>query len=175
MPDSFPLGRGKGMAPEELEDFLSHSRAFVKIATIDEDGWPMVNPAWYTYEDGNFYVVTKEKTSFCQNLMRDPRTTLLIDNPELPYKRVLVRGMAEVVDEDWHERGRQMVLHYLGPDGFAYYDATTDLPRVTIRVKPLRITTWNGGGVDRTFFEPSVWHDVQGRSLADTIARTQQT
>lgn len=175
MPENFPLGRGKGMAPGELEEFLRTSRAFAKIASLDAEGWPMVNPAWYTYEDGVFYLITKEMTSFCQNLKRDPRTTLLIDNPELPYKRVLVRGTAEVVDEDWHERGRQMVLRYLGPDGFAYYDATTDLPRVTMRVKPLQITTWNGGGVDRTFFQPSVWHEVRGRTLGNAITHTQQT
>jgi PPOX class probable F420-dependent enzyme len=160
MPESFPLGRGKGMTRGELQEFLRTSRAFVKIATLDPDGWPMVNPAWYTYEDGCFYIVTKEKAGFCRNLRRDPRATLLIDNPELPYKRDLVPGTAEFIDEDWHERGRQMVLRYLGPDGFAYYDATTGLPRVTFRVTPLRITIWNGGGIDRTFFEPSIWHEA---------------
>lgn len=159
MENTFPLGRGKGMTEEERDEFLRSSRAFVKLATLDEEGWPMVNPAWYTYEDdGCFYVVTKENASFCRNLHRDPRTTLLIDNPEAPYKRVIVRGLAEFVEgEDWHERGRAMVLRYLGPDGFAYYDATVDLPRETIRIVPQKISTWNGGGVDRTFFEPAQW------------------
>lgn len=168
MAETFPLGRGKGMEPTELEDFLRTSRAFAKIASLDEDGWPTVNPVWYTYEDGAFYVITKAKTGFCGNLRRDPRTTLLIDNPELPYRRVIVRGMAEFVDEDWHERGKEMVLRYLGPDGFAYYNATIDLPRITIRVRPLKVTTWNGGGVDRTFFEPTVWHQVRG-TLGESV------
>lgn len=162
MTESFPLGRGKGMTDEERDEFLRASRAFVKLATLAEDGWPMVNPAWYTYEDdGCFYVVTKENASFCRNLRRDPRTTLLIDSPEVPYKRVIARGTAEFVEgEDWHERGRAMVLRYLGPDGFAYYDATTDIPRVTIRIRPTRLSTWNGAGIDRTFFEQAQWRET---------------
>ena len=163
MPDGFPLGRGRGMTDDECTEFLRTSRSFVKIATLDEDGWPMVNTAWYTYEDdGCFYVVTKPKTGFCRNLRRDPRTTLLIDNPEVPYKRVIVRAMAEFLqDIDWHERGREMVLRYLGPDGFAYYDATINLPRETIRFVPEKMSTWNGGGIDRTFFEPAQWHSTK--------------
>ena len=158
--ESFPLGRGKGMTDEELVEFLTTSRAFVKIGSLSEDGWPMVNPAWYTYEDGAFYLVTKEKAGFCKNLRRDPRTSLLVDNPELPYKRVVARGMAEFLDEDWRERGREMVLRYLGEDGFDYYNATIDLPRVTIRIRPTQMSTWNGGGIDRTFYESTQWRSV---------------
>jgi hypothetical protein len=166
--DSFPLGRGRGMSPDELEEFLRTTRAFVNIASLDPDGWPMAHPTWYTYEDGFFYVITKEKAGFCRNLRRDPRTTLLIANPELPYKRVIVRGLVEFVDEPWQERARNMVLRYLGPDGFAYYNATLDMPRTTLRVKPVRITTWNGAGIDRTFFEEAAWHLVEG-DLADAV------
>lgn len=160
----FPLGRGKGMSSEELDTFLRESRAFANVGTLDPEGWPMVNPVWYSYEDGYFWIVTKENAGFCRNLRNDPRTSLLIANPELPYKRVIVRGLAEFVDLDWHELARQMVLRYLGPDGFAYYEATYDIPRVTIRVKPRLITTWNGGGIDRTFFAPAQWRQVDATS-----------
>lgn len=157
---SFPLGRGKGMTDEELHEFLTTTRAFIKIGSLGEDGWPMVNPAWFLYEDEAFYLVTKEKAGFCRNLRRDPRASILVDNPELPYKRVVARGTAEFLDEDWHDRARKMVLRYLGEDGFGYYNATIDLPRTTIRIRPARIATWNGGGVDRTFYETTQWRNV---------------
>lgn len=158
----FPLGRGRGMSSDELQAFLAGSRAFVNIASLDPDGWPMVHPAWYGYEDGFFYVITKERAGFCRNLRRDPRTTLLIASPEAPYRRVIVRGEAEFVDEPWQERARQMVLRYLGQDGLPYFEATLDLPRITFRVRPTRVTTWNGEGVDRTFFAETAWHPVEG-------------
>ena len=68
--------------------------------------------------------------------------------------------MAEFLDEDWRERGREMVLRYLGEDGFDYYNATIDLPRVTIRIRPTQMSTWNGGGIDRTFYESTQWRSV---------------
>ena len=158
----FELGKGRGMRPQELDEFLTTTKIFAKVATTNPDGWPYVNPVWYEYDGGAFYIVTKELAGLTQNLRRDPRCSILIDNPEPPYKRVLVMGMAEFVDEDWVARGRRMVLRYLGEGGLDYFEATRDLPRVTIRVHPTKLTSWNGGGVDRTFHEPTRWHDVEG-------------
>lgn len=157
----FELGKGRGMRPDELHEFLTETKIFAKVATINPDGWPYVNPVWYEYDDGKFYIITKELAGLTQNLRRDPRCSILIENPEPPYKRVLVMGEAEFVDEDWVERARGMVLRYLGEGGLDYFEATRNLPRVTIRVNPIKVTSWNGGGVDRTFHEPTRWHDVR--------------
>jgi hypothetical protein len=101
-------------------------------------------------------------------MRRDPRVTLCIDNPEPPYKRVIVRGRAEFVEGDWVELARRMVLRYLGPDGMDYFEATLDLPRVLVRIRPERVSSWDGGGVDRTFTKPSRWHEVRrGQSLEE--------
>lgn len=171
MSERFPLGRGRGMTPEELHEFLTETAIFAKVGTIGEDGWPAVNPTWYEYDGRAFWIVTKELAGFCRNLLRDPRVTLCIDNPQPPYRRVMVRGRAERVDEDWVGRARRMVLRYLGEPGISYFEATLDLPRVLIRVAPEKMVSWNGGGVDRTFFKPSVWHDVAaGRSLEEAAA-----
>jgi hypothetical protein len=36
--------------------------------------------------------------------------------------------------------------------------------------KPERISSWDGGGVDRTFSKPARWHDVEaGQSLEDAV------
>src|ERR1035437_8810925 len=153
----FPLGRGKAMTDQEVHDFLTSTRAFLKIATTGADGFPLVNPVWFVWRDGEFIVCTKEKTGLVQNLRRDPRACLLVDRPELPYKRVTAKAVAEFRDYDWHDIGRDQVMRYLGPDGFAYYEATTAIPRVMIHFRPSKLTTWNGGGVDRTFFEPTTW------------------
>jgi PPOX class probable F420-dependent enzyme len=167
----FKLGKGRGMTPEELHPFLTETKIFVKVGTIGEDGWPNVNPAWYESDGEYFWLVTKELAGFCRNMRRDPRVTLCIDNPETPYKRVMVRGRAEFVDGDGVEPARRMVLRYLGPEGMAYFEATLDLPRELVRIKPERISSRDGGGVDRTFSKPARWHDVgAGQSLEDAIA-----
>lgn len=153
---------GRGMTPEERDEFLTTGRIFAKIATTMEDGWPVLSPVWYSWVNGTFLVVSKEKTSLVQNLKRDQRCGLLVDNPELPYKRVSVRGEVEFLPEDfdWKTPAREMVLRYLGPEGMEYAEATFEFPRVPFLVHPRKMATWNGGGFDRTFSKETSWKDA---------------
>jgi hypothetical protein len=82
----------------------------------------------------------------------------------------MVRGRAEFVDEDWVEWARRMVLRYLGPQGMDYFEATLGFPRELVRIWPERISTWNGGGFDRTFSKPAVWHDVNPGQAVEEAA-----
>jgi len=152
---------GRGMTPEELEEFLTGPPIFAKIATTDAEGWPTLSPVWFTWDGESFFVVSKERTAVVQNLKRDPRCGLLIDNPELPYKRVSVKGRVEFLpkDFDWKTPTRDMVLRYLGPEGMEYAEATFQFPRVPFKIFPVKQSSWNGGGFDRTFTRETVWHE----------------
>src|SRR4029078_3443565 len=112
MSSGFKLGKGRGMEPDALHAFLTETKIFAKIGTIGEDGWPNVNPAWYEYDGEAGWLVTNELAAFCRNMRRDPRVTICIDNPETPYRRVMVRGRAADGDDDWVElRGRVRLQH----------------------------------------------------------------
>jgi len=154
---------GKGMTVAERDAFLTGGAMFAKIATTDEEGWPMVSPVWYLWDGASFLVVGKERTSYIRNLRRDPRCGVLVENPTLPYKRVSVLGEAEFLpaDFDWQEPARELVIRYIGVDGLDYAEATFGFPRVSVRIWPRRMTTWDGGGFDRTFHQDTVWHDVR--------------
>ena len=153
---------GRGMTPEEINEFLTSGALFVKIATTTSDGWPTVSPVWYEWDGGSFLVVSKSRTGLVKNLRRDPRCGLLVDNPVLPYKRVSVQGEAEFLGEDfdWIPAVRRMVLRYLGEEGMSYAEATFEFPRVPFRIWPIRMSSWNGAGFDRTFRRDTVWHEV---------------
>ena len=153
---------GRGFTPEELEEYLTTGRIFAKIATTMEDGWPVLSPVWYEWDGSAFLIVSKAKTSLVQNLRRDPRCGVLVDNPELPYKRVSVRGEAEFLPEDfdWETPARRMVLRYLGPEGMEYAEATFQFDRVPFLIHPRKMSSWNGGGFDRTFTQATTWKDV---------------
>jgi len=44
-------------------------------------------------------------------------------------------------------------------------------PRELVRIWPERVSSWNGGGVDRTFTKPAVWHDVKpGQAVEEAAA-----
>lgn len=153
---------GRGMTPEEVDEFLTSGRIFAKIATTMEDGWPVLSPVWYAWNGSSFLIVSKERTSLVQNLRRDPRCGLLVDNPQLPYKRVSVRGEVEFLPEsfDWIPPTREMTLRYLGPEGLDYAEATFQFPRAPFLVHPRKMATWNGGGFDRTFSKETTWRDA---------------
>jgi PPOX class probable F420-dependent enzyme len=152
---------GRGLTPEERDAFLTQGAIFAKIATTMEDGWPVLSPVWYQWDGSAFLIVSKERTSMVKNLRRDPRCGLLVDNPELPYKRVSVRGEVEFLPEsfDWESPARDMVMRYLGPDGMEYAESTFQFPRVPFLVHPRKMSTWNGGGFDRTFTKETSWQD----------------
>jgi PPOX class probable F420-dependent enzyme len=153
---------GRGMTAEELEDFLTTGTRFAKVATTMEDGWPVVSPVWYEWDGSSFLIVSKERTSMVRNLRRDNRCGLLVENPELPYARVSAQGISEFLPHgfDWETPARRMVIRYLGVEGLSYAQATSAFPRVPFRVWPKRISTWNGGGFDRTFHRDTVWHEL---------------
>lgn len=153
---------GKGMTPEERDAFLRSGAIFLKIATTNEEGWPMISPVWYAWDGESFLVTGKERTSYIQNLKRDPRCGLLVDNPQLPYRRVAALGEAEFLPEDfdWKTPTRDMIIRYIGEQGLAYGEATFEFPRVPLRIWPRRMTTWDGGGFDRTFHRETVWHEL---------------
>jgi PPOX class probable F420-dependent enzyme len=153
---------GRGFTPEEMDAFLQSGRLFAKVATVNEDGWPQISPVWYAWDGASFLVVSKERTGMVKNLRRDPRCGLLVDHFELPYARVSVQGEVEFlpVDFDYITPMRDMVLRYLGPEGMAYAESTFEFARTPFRVWPRKLSSWNGGGFDRTFKRETVWKDV---------------
>ena len=71
-------GGGRGLTIEERDEFLRSGAKFIKIATTNEDGWPMISPVWYDWDGSSFFVVGKARTSYVQNLRRNPRCGLLV-------------------------------------------------------------------------------------------------
>lgn len=154
---------GRGFTPDELVEFLTQGAIMAKIASVMPDGHPVISPVWYEWDEetNSFLIVSKERTSLVRNLRREPRCGLLVDNTTTPYKRVSVQGRAEFLDADfdWVTPATRMARRYLGEPGVVYAQATFDFPRVPFWVRVERMSTWNGGGFDRTFSRATVWHE----------------
>jgi hypothetical protein len=87
---------------------------------------------------------------------------LCIDEVGPPYRKVMVRGTARIVEEPnvggrWVEIARRMSRRYLGEHGPLYLEPTLSEPRWLIFVSPQKTTTWQG--VD---WHPRYKHDVRG-------------
>ena len=86
-----------GMTPEEVDAFLGSpdSTWLLRLGVLKEDGWPFVTPMWYQWRGGLFYVVGRKRSAWVQDLIRDPRCFVCIDEAAMPpdggLRKVLVR------------------------------------------------------------------------------------
>ncbi len=135
------------LTPEELNTFLTTGRHILKLATLTPEGWPYIVPVWYLYNGGSFTILARPKNRWVTYVQEDARVSFCIDTIDAPYTRVLVKGLAEIVDPAWIGPWEELAIRYLGAEaGHAYYEETKHVPRVNIRITPQLTTTWGGGG-----------------------------
>jgi nitroimidazol reductase NimA-like FMN-containing flavoprotein (pyridoxamine 5'-phosphate oxidase superfamily) len=138
------------MTTSEMTQFLDQPGHLVRIATVDDDGMPLVVPAWFIHEGGRLLVTPRERSAWRSHLQRDPRTCFLIDEEVAPHRKVVARGVVEMVhdlghDDDWRHTYRAIALRYV-PEAWAdaYLEDTHDEPRalIALDLATADVTTW---------------------------------
>lgn len=148
----------------ERETFLQEKRVIMKIAVVRPDGSPLVTPLWFIHRDGAIWFTPRERAEWFACLRADPRVSLVIDEQPLPYRKVMVDGIAELIhdvgeDDAWRELYRDIARRYVpAKDADAYVDNTIKERRGLFRVvlKDARVRTWRLPQGD----EPGegIWH-----------------
>ena len=135
-----------GLANEEVDELLARPN-IARLATLNEDGSPTINPVWYNWdpEARVLYIIARAKSRFLGNVRRDSRVAVTVDTHDTPYRRVIIHGRAETQeDADWVTMGERMTLRYLGEEGTKYLKETINRPRVMIKIVPESVITWKG-------------------------------
>jgi nitroimidazol reductase NimA-like FMN-containing flavoprotein (pyridoxamine 5'-phosphate oxidase superfamily) len=152
-----PVEQGEGwrgkiglMSDAERDEFLA-GNTLARLAVLDENGWPYVQPVWYQWDpaEGIFWIIARKKSAWAPMMQNNSKVAITIDGEERPYKKVTVQGTAEVVEEpniggQWVEIARQMSYRYLGEHGPDYLVPTLDKPRWLFKITPTVLTTWQG-------------------------------
>jgi PPOX class probable F420-dependent enzyme len=104
------------------------------------DGRPQVNPVWVDLDAHDRVLVnTARGRQKDRNLTERPQATVLLIDPENPYRYLEVRGDIVDVTEDG---GRQLIdlmaKKYLGQDEYPFYGGET---RVLYVIGPTRVTS----------------------------------
>ena len=126
---------------DEQQALLTEPGIVMRIGVVDENGAPYVTPIWFWYEEGCVFFTPRQKSAWFDCLKRDPRVSLCIDEQALPYRKVLVNGVAELQfdvgsDALWRSTYRQMAAKYVGPSGAEkYVSDTIDQPRALFRIE----------------------------------------
>ncbi len=137
----------------EQAELLREAR-ILQVASINHDGTPHLVPMWFETDDDGVIVFTTYATSQkVLNLDRDPRITVLAETGTAynELRGVSIDARAEIVRDP---RVTARVLALVGakyggrPRPGRPATPPSDLPaqaykRVTVRVHPLRVRTWD--------------------------------
>lgn len=124
----------------ECDEFLQEPGILMRIAVVRPDGTPLVTPIWFIYEDGAIYFTPREMSEWFACLRHDPKVALCIDEQNMPYRKVLLEGSAELVhdvgqDDVWRDQYRRIAQRYVPAEAAeAYVQNTIDQPRGLYRL-----------------------------------------
>ncbi len=69
------------MTRAEVDAFLTEERV-LRLATVDDDGWPAVAPVWFVWHDGAFWVWNLERAKRTPRLRAGTRCAFTVDGGE---------------------------------------------------------------------------------------------
>jgi len=136
------------MSDDEVATFVEQHRT-ATMATIGPNGMPHLVAMWYAYIDGKILFETKGRSQKVQNLRRDPRITVSIEDG-LTYdslRGVSIEGTATILDDPdtiW-KVGVDVWERYTGPytDEMKPFVEAMMNKRIVVRVDPARVRSWD--------------------------------
>ena len=143
----------KPVTDDEVGKFLE-SKLNIQLATLDEEGYPIIQPIWFLYDkkSGKIYTGTQNTTKKVQNIRRNPdKIYFSIDDDNFPYKGVKGRGVARI-SEDVQQNVpivERINIKYLGtldhPLAKRLMDNTKNGTEVVIEITPKFFSAWDFG------------------------------
>ncbi len=139
------------MTSAEISEYLARARVII-LTSNGRDGLPHPMPMFYAVEDGGAVVMTTyTKSQKIQNLRRDPRVSLLVEDGAKYFelRGVVFYGSAELIDDtDEVMRILAAIALRQGEPSDESDEALAGRRRMAskrtgIRVRPERIVSWD--------------------------------
>lgn len=110
------------------------------VTTLREDGSPHSTVVWVDYDDGHVSFNTARGRRKPRDLERDPRASLVVVDPDNPYRWLSVSGRAQLTESGADEHIDKLAKKYLGQDRYPW--RSPDETRVMVRIRPERIVAY---------------------------------
>jgi nitroimidazol reductase NimA-like FMN-containing flavoprotein (pyridoxamine 5'-phosphate oxidase superfamily) len=94
-------GMPKPVTEGEIDSFLQ-KKLNMQLATIDKDGYPIVQPVWFIYDknSGKLFTGTQKSSRKVRNIRENPNKVYFsIDDEDFPYKGVKGRASAKILED----------------------------------------------------------------------------
>jgi PPOX class probable F420-dependent enzyme len=132
------------MSRPEMDAFLEQRHTAV-VATRRRDESAQLTTVWYRWDGDAIWISTNRNRAKYLNMRRDPRVTVLIDDPPRETSVAMYgRAEFEAIDDAAYDGALAIVRRYVD-DPEAYLAAREGEPRVLIRIVPHEIVTWQLG------------------------------
>ncbi|MGV4984374.1 PPOX class F420-dependent oxidoreductase [Streptomyces sp. NPDC001709] len=125
--------------PERLKSLLD-GPVFIVVGTIQPDGRPQLSPVWVKRDGDQILFSTTVDRRKKKNLDRDPRVSVVVQDPETPYVYGEIRGTAEFTTQGAKELIDELSLKYTGKKYAEFNPASAaDADRVIVRITPEKV------------------------------------
>jgi PPOX class probable F420-dependent enzyme len=122
---------------DKQRKFLDENPFVGTLTTIRPDGSPHSTIVWVDVEDGKVSFNTARGRAKPRHLERDPRASLLVVDPNDPYKWVAVSGRAELTEEGADRQIDKLAKKYLGKDEYPW--RKPEEQRVKVLIEPEKV------------------------------------
>ena len=127
---------GLQLPPAVLE--LAALPILTVVGTKRSDGEVQMNPIWFEFRDGFFWLNSNTRRTWPKNVQRDRAALLLLIDPRLPDRFAQVRcKLAEVIADPNHAVIDRLARRYTGKNFRALEPGEE---RITFKLEPLRVT-----------------------------------
>lgn len=161
---------------QEQETFLNEPGILMRIACVRPDGSPLVTPIWFIHHAGGICFTPRAQSEWFACLREDPRVSLCIDEQNLPYRKMIIEGKAELLhdlgeDDLWRDIYREIAKRYVPAEAAeAYVQNTIDQQRGLYKVDLAAsiVKSWRMPVGDEP--ETGIWHQryyAPGTKYAD--------
>lgn len=137
------------MSDVEIKKFLMFGTRTAKLSTIRKDGSPHVVPIWFVLDnndnnDTHIVFTTGHDSLKANNMIREPRVCICVDDQIPPFSFVKIDGIAEINQKPprnvilkWATR---IAERYMGKNNAdSYGKRNSEKGELLVRIKPTRI------------------------------------
>ncbi|ADB30291.1 pyridoxamine 5'-phosphate oxidase-related FMN- binding protein [Kribbella flavida DSM 17836] len=110
------------------------------LTTLNPDGSPQSSVVWVGREGDQVVISSTGGLRKVQNLLRDPRASLLVIDPADSGRYAELRGTVQVAEDAGREVAIRLAEHYEGDGaGQEYADLPAEVQRVVLRLTPTKV------------------------------------
>jgi PPOX class probable F420-dependent enzyme len=122
---------------DKQKQFLAENPFVGVVTDLRKDGSPHSTVVWVDVEDGKVSFNTARGRTKPLNLEHDPRASLLVVDPNDPYRWVSVSGTAELTEEGADAQIDKLAKKYIGQDEYPW--RRPDETRVKVLIEPEKV------------------------------------